>query len=236
MIDDAEGASVVLDYIQDVMMVRVLGTAIIPLRLHIKAEVMPHDDATQNDLEVACAKLKFWFETVVNRCICICRHNADGLALLTGPNGQMKAANVMMITPFEPTDEHLATLFQAKISALSDDTLMVGFVRVSSPDKAGLVATYVGSWMDDLPAMKDWFATKPYYFDSPWWTRGDVSMIDMLPVETPDFAIRPQWAYTLDFIEQAMRPTVTTPPPTPRESVIYGKFRPKVIDGDAPDR
>jgi hypothetical protein len=234
MMDDNDGPTVVLDYVQDVTVIRVLGIALIPVRLSIKAEVMPLDETTQTDIEIACAKLKFWFETVVNRCICISRHNADGLALFTAPDGRMKAANMMMVTPFDPTDEHLATLFQAKIGALSDDTLLVGYVRVASQDKAGLVATYIGTWIEDLPPMKDWFATKPYYFETPWWTRADISMIDMLPIDSPNFDIRPKWAYTLDFIDEAMRPSAAEPLPT-QESVIYGKFRPTVIDGGNPD-
>lgn len=234
MMDEIEGPTVVLDYVQDVMIVRLLGTAVIPVHLHIKAEIMPLDETTQADMAIACAKLKFWFETIVNRCICIGRQNAEGLALFTEPNGRMRAANMMMITPFEPTDEHLATLFQAKIGALSDDTLMVGYVRVSQ-DKVGLVATYIGTWMDDLPPMKDWFTTKPYYFDTPWWTRSDISMIDMIPLDHPDITVRPKWAYTLDFIEQAMRPGEVEPPQN-KESVIYGKFRPKVIDGGNSDK
>jgi hypothetical protein len=137
-----------------------------------------------------------------------------------------------MVTPFEPTDEHLAVLFQSKMTAFSKGTMEFGCVRIEAAD-GGLVFTYVGDWRDDLPAMEDWFPTKPYYFETPWWQRDDASTLDVIATDA-DLSQSPSWAYSLEFIEKAIRPNKTTPT-QPEEVVIRGAFRPKIITGGKDD-
>lgn len=233
---DDDGINVLIDYTQTVSLVRMVGNALTPARLVIKAEVLPSMNAGEIDFDVSFAKIKFWFETVVSRTIVFCRANTLALNMFTDKDGKSQIVNHLMISPHEPTDEHLGALFQAKMTALSNNTMNFGAVRVNSDSSSGLVWSYVGDWEEDLPTMSDWFDTKPYYFDKPWWCRADISTLDMIPAGASDFSTPPPWAFGLEFIEQAIRPTAADKddgPESPENVVIRGAFRPRVIDGDA---
>lgn len=236
--DDAnDGVNVLIDYTQRVSLVRVLGNAVIPTRLTLKVEVIPSPVAKEIDFDIAFAKIKFWFETVVSRTIVFCRNNATALSMFTDQDGKSRIVNHLMISPHEPTDEHLGALFQSKMGALSNGKMDFGLVRVNSESQSGLVWSYVGDWREDLPDMENWFNKKPYYFDTPWWTRNDTSTIDMIENKVTDFSQPPAWAFALDFIETAIRPRQESSSEDeavsePLENiVIRGTFRPKVIDG-----
>ena len=238
MFDEDDGVNVLIDYTHTVSIVRMLGNAIGPARLTIKAQVLPSQDAESIDFDIAFAKVKFWFETVVARAVIFGRDNHPALAMFTDESGKARVVNYLMITPSEPTDEHLGALFQSKMTALSGGLMEFGVVRVNSESQTGLVWSYVGDWQEDLPPMEHWFSTKPYYFDKPWWARDDTSTIDMIAEGVTDFSQIPSWAFTLDFIETAIRPKVDSDgsalepaSETLENIVIRGKFRPKVIDG-----
>jgi hypothetical protein len=232
-IDDS--VNVLIDFTQTVSIVRMMGNAITPARLTIKAQVLPSQDAQEVDFDITFAKIKFWFETVVCRTVVLCRDNVQALSMFTDGEGKSRVVNYLMICPSEPTDEHLGALFQSKMSALSNGTMEFGVVRVNSESQSGLVWSYVGDWREDLPDMANWFATKPYYFEHPWWARNDTSTIDIIASGVTDFSQPPNWAFNLDFIETAIRPKASEPGVDVATSleniVIRGAFRPKVIDG-----
>ncbi len=237
--EDSESINVVIDYTQKVNIVRFISGGLMPSRLSIKAEVLPSEDNTDEiDFDVIFAKIKFWFENIVSRSVVFCRSNSVAIGMLLYEDGRAKLANHMMITPFEPTDEHLAVLFQSKMSALADGKISFGCVKVRS-DMSNLVFTYVGDWKKDLPEMKDWFSQKPYYFDTPWWTRGDVSTVDMIIVKSdgsdPDVDSPPPWAFTLDFIEKSFKRIKENIIEEETEDNEIIKFKPKIIDGGKDD-
>jgi hypothetical protein len=192
----------------------------------MRAEVFASDKAREIDFDITFAKIKFWLETVVSRSVAFARSNSNAMNMLVDEHGTPKVVNHLMVTPFEPTDEHLAVLFQSKMGALSNGTIEFGSIRVEAED-GGLVFTYVGDWHDDLPAMDDWFNVKPYYFEQPWWQRNDASTLDVIAPDA-DPAQPPAWAYKLDFIDHAIRPKTTD---KPENVVIRGAFRPKIITG-----
>lgn len=228
--DDAveNGITVLIDFTQKVNVVRFLGNELQPVQLTIKAEVLPNPEMEEIDFDVAFAKIKFWFETIVSRSVICSRTNAMAFGmLLDAETGRPRLTNHLMFTPFEPREEHLGMLFQSKMAALSGGTIMFGCVRVQSNVSGGLVFTYVGDSDEDLPEMKDWFSSKPYYFETPWWTRDDASTIDMMIGD--DVSTPPSWAFKLDFIENSIRPKAPKEEKSQEDVVI--KFKPKVIDG-----
>lgn len=230
-----DGVNVLIDFSQTVNLVRMTGNVITPVRLTIKAQVLPAQDALEIDFDISFAKIKFWFENIVSRTIIFCRDNNLALSMFTDADGKSRVINYLMISPNEPTDEHLGALFQSKMTALSGGTMDFGVVRVNSEASSGLVWSYVGDWREDLPDMEHWFSKKPYYFDIPWWARNDTSTIDMIAEGVTDFSQTPSWAFNLDFIETAIRPRddETAVAETPENIVIRGAFRPHVIDGGA---
>ena len=226
MIEPDEDINVMIDFSQKITLVRFLGETMLPARLTMRAEVFANENAKEIDFDVTFAKIKFWFETVVSRSVVFARSNTTAMNMLVNELGKPRVVNHLMLTPFEPTDEHLAVLFQSKMGALSDGAIEFGSIRVE-PEDGGLVFTYVGHWHDDLPPMEDWFNTKPYYFEQPWWQRSDASTLDVIAADA-DADQQPAWAYKLDFIDHAIRPKTSD---KPEEVVIRGAFRPKVIKG-----
>lgn len=227
--DEEESVSVQIDFKQTVNLVRFVGGGILPTKFTIHAEVIP-TEAVDDDFDVAFTKIKFWFDTIVSRSVVFCISNQDALDMLI-KDGVPRMANHLVMTPSEPTDEHLATLFQSKMQALSDNKFIFGQIKMKSDISNGLIFTYVGSWEDDLPKMADWFSTTPYYFDTPWWTRNDVSSIDMIIGEyNPDKI--PAWATKMDFIKSSMHSENETTAPEKESIIIKGSFRPKIINGE----
>lgn len=231
---DTSSITVVIDYVQNINVIRFLGGAMTPTKLTIRAEVIPSTSVEEIDFDVTFAKIKFWLETVVARSMIFCKGNEIAYNMLIDNETGPRMSNHMIMTPYEPTDEHLAVLLQSKMSALSGGSILFGHIEVKADTSGGLIFTYLGDWENDLPEMKDWFAQTPYWFDKPWWTRNDASTVDLVIGEF-DPEKTPSWAFKLDFIENAMRPRKAAPEKTEEEVVV--KFRPKIIDGgkDAPE-
>jgi hypothetical protein len=230
MDDDDSSVSVMIDFEQKAKFVRFIGGGMLPTKIKMKAEVMPTEDTVDNDFDVAFSKIKFWFDSIVTNSIIFCKNNEVARSMLI-KDGLPTMPNHLIMTPFEPTDEHLAILFQAKMTALSDQNFDFGSIKIKSDTSNGLTFTYVGSWDEDLPEMKDWFDITPYYFDVPWWQRSDISSIDMIVGEFDSTKI-PTWASKLDFIEESFRVDEDDSKQVPHiESavIIKGIFKPKII-------
>jgi|SRR5882672_11503317 len=225
---DEDDINIIIDFSHKFSLIRCLGDAMLPVRLSLRADVFASETAQEIDFDITFAKIKFWFETVISRSVVFARTNNNALSMLIGEGGQPRLANNLMLTPFEPTDEHLAVLFQSKMGALSGGNIEFGGVRIEA-EGAGLVFTYVGDWRDDLPAMEDWFNKKPYYFEEPWWCRDDASTLDVIG-DGADPTQPPAWAYKLDFIANAIRPKVPESEKNEKKEKPRG-FRPKVISG-----
>jgi hypothetical protein len=228
MSDTDESVNVVIDFSHKISLIRFLSNSMAPVRLKLRAEVFPREEAEEIDFDITFAKVKFWFETVVARSVVFCRTNTVATEMVLTKSGKPRLLNHLMMTPYEPTDEHLAVLFQSKLSALSRGTMEFGCVRVEQ-EEGGLVFTYVGDWHNDLPSMETWFDTKPYYFTEPWWQRDDASTLDIITANA-DMVNPPAWAYRLDFIENAIRPKHPID-----EVVVRGGFNPKIIRGGRDD-
>lgn len=233
--DEDDGINTMIDYTQKVSFVRFLGDSLMPAQLEVKAEVLPLEGCREIDFELTFAKVKFWIENVVSRCVVFSRANDVAIAMMLDPkSGKPNLVNHLMITPYEPTDEHLAVLLQSKMAAISEGALIIGHVRVEAKEGSGLVFTYVGDWEEDLPKMADWFSHQPYWFDAPWWERADASTLDVAPLaEDIDLKKLPAWAFSFDFIDRAynIQPDDDKPKPDSGEDVVIRGFRPKIISG-----
>lgn len=228
MSDDVEEEeiNVLIDFEHQVNLIRIINKTFMPSSISIKAEILPSEDTDDEDYEVAFAKIRFWFENVVSRSIAFSKFNKDALEMLVTKEGHNNTGNLLMVTPSEPTDETLAILFQAKMTALSSGKIMFGAVEVKSNNLAGLRFTFIGLAADILPSMTDWIGERTY-FEEPWWYRDDASTLDVVPGEDSDLDKKPAWAYNLDFITNAIKPQDTV--------VLKADFKPTVIDGGKKD-
>lgn len=222
--DDFDLPSVVMEFKFNVRLIRVVDTLMMPSRLAVRAAVIPEGDDKDEDIDVAFTKIKFWFDTIVARSIAVSRANASILGLLVGPDGNGRTANHIMLTPEDPSDEHLAAIFQSKMCALSDGVLSFGDVRIASDNVEGLEFTFCGDSTEVLPDMEDWIGERSY-FDEPWWDRDDASTLDVVPPEDADLTKPPAWAFSLDFLRTALRPNPAG------GQILRPAFRPTIHDG-----
>lgn len=208
-----------------VKFVRLIENTVIPSRLAIKADVLPHESATEQDLQSVMLKVKFWLDNIVSKAIAFSHDNSAAIEMFIDDAGKNRTSNIIMITPGEPSDEVFAALFQSKLTALANGAIEIGLVEVKSDNPMGLAFTFVGEGTNVLPTMKEWIGERSY-FEHPWWMRNDASTLDLIPAPDADLTVAPPWAFSLDTLMQG-QPQVRT------ESgiVVRPSFNPTVING-----
>ena len=221
---EEEEANLLIDFDYEVRLIRVIGNHFVSSNINISAEVIPLiDETSHDDFDIALSKCRFWLETVLSRSIAFFKENEHAAKMLLD-EGKARCSNFLMITPFEPTDDHLACILQSKLTALANGAVRFGTVCIKSDNSSGLVFKFVGDSEDFLPDMEEWMDGKKTYFDQPWWNREDTSTFDVVPDPDDDLTKIPSWAGNLDFLSQAIR--------APQNVVVRPDFKPKVIKGD----
>lgn len=214
-----------VNYSFDVRFVRVIENVLVPTRLEMRAEVDSDPDVSEDDLNKAFAKISFWIDNIVTKCVAFSAANAAAIDMFIDDKGVNRSGNLIMLTPDDPSDEHLATIFQSKLNALAGGTMEFGTIEIVSDNTAGLSFTFVGIGEDHLPTVEEWLGDR-YYFDKPWWSRDDASILDVPPTQDTDVSKPPAWAYSLDFIHQGSAQDTV---------VIRPEFRPTIIAGGKDD-
>ena len=201
---------------------RIIENLLFPSSLKVKMEFIAMDEADEDDIDQAFTKIKYWLDNIVNKSVVFCHDNDVAIEMfIDTEKNSSRIGNILMITPDEPDDQHLAAIFQSKLQALCGDTLTFGIVEVKSDNQLGVSFTFVGDSSAVLPKMDEWIGDYSY-FDKPWWERDDGSTIDTIPPEGADLSVKPQWAFSLDFLEKDKKQTGV---------VVRPQFKPTVIDG-----
>ncbi len=220
-IDDDDTETLFISFSIDTKITRVTGNTLIPSKISIRADVNPTEDADEVDLNLALSKIKFWYESLVTKSIAFNQCNEHAMAMFIDPTGKNRTSNLLMLTPGDPTDEVLAALFQAKMTALANGAIEFGLVEVKSDNLAGLSFIFVGDGESALPDIEEWIGERSF-FDKPWWCRNDASTLDIVPPEDADLTKKPAWAFSLD---------ATAHPKPETGIVVRPAFRPTVIAG-----
>lgn len=214
-----------VNYALEVKFIRVIDNMLLPSWLEVRAEVDVDPEASDDLIHRAFTKIRYWFENIVSKCLVFSSDNEAAMNMFINDHGINRSGNMIMLTPGEPTDEHLAAIFQSKLNALAADTMLFGLIEIVSDNTVGLSFTFVGDGEACLPTVAEWIGDR-YYFDKPWWSRDDASTLDSSPAADADLSKPPPWAYSLDFLhENATQETV----------IIRPEFRPTVIDGGKKD-
>lgn len=226
--DPADDEPLLIDFECRLVTTRIIGSSLLPTRLRLRASVLPgrSDDADQGvdqGVDLAVAKIRFWFDAVVARAVALACDNESAHAMLFDPHGGNRCSNPIMLCPEEPTDAHLAALFLCKMNALAGAVMQFSTVELKSDDMNGLVFTCLSDAVE-LPEIAAWVG-EPRYFDQPWWHRDDASTLDVSPPAGADLSHKPAWAYKLSFLNQAFAP------PAPEQIILRPKFTPTIIDG-----
>lgn len=218
--------------------IRVMDNNLIPTSWVLETEVIygnvnideVDDEEYEFNIRAALTKIQFWFSQFVDGSIIVNRDNEWSSQTLFTPEGSPNISNNIIVLPGDPTDAMLAEVFQSKLNALSGGFITFGVVELKSDDPSNLSFMYVGDSNETLPSMDDWTGPNNW-FDEPWWARNDASTFDAIPAEDADLSDIPQFASSLDFIVDALRPknkNVT--------NIIKPKFNPSVIDGGLSDK
>jgi hypothetical protein len=204
--------------------IRVLDGMLIPSTIKFKAEFIAED----GDLDFTFRKIDFWLNNVVDHCIAFAHDDTTSIAMfIDDAAGKRRAGNVLMLTPNEPNDQHLAAIIQAKLQALSGTTVGWGPIEIKSDNDMGFRFTFLGNTDNYLPNMQQWVGERSY-FDKPWWNRDDATTMDVLPPDDADLSVKPDWAMTLDFLKE---PEQQSPSSMSNAKIVRAEFRPKIIDG-----
>jgi hypothetical protein len=208
-----------------IKVVRLIEDLIFPTTLKFNMELIPMDELEPGEIDMAFTKIHYWLENVINQSVIFSVDNQVAISMFVDDaGGNTRVGNVLVVTPGEPNDQHLAAIFQAKLQAIAGDCIAFGPVEVRSDNQLGLKFTFVGDSSAVLPKMADWVGERSY-FDLPWWDRGDGSTLDITPADDADLTIRPNWAFTFDFLEKPKQETKTN------GVIVRPEFKPKIIDG-----
>jgi hypothetical protein len=223
-----------VDFDFDFSVVRVMEDQILPTRLNGVAHIVIGPDADEEMVNNGIERVQFWIRQIVDGAIMFCPHNDIAMSMIYGEEGP-RFTNLIIMTPDEPLDEHIAVLVKSKLTALGAGAFIVSSIRVKSSDAGGLNFKFSGDDTEQLPEMGDW-VTVPNWFKVPWWRRCDGSTIDLSPSEKDDIKDVPEWSLNLDFLTQPIGgggggSGGNGPPPKDKAT----KFRPKVVDGGKSD-
>ncbi|NJO62368.1 MAG: hypothetical protein HC836_30335 [Richelia sp. RM2_1_2] len=206
----------VLKYSQSFSAIRVVGTELFPIWLHVNAELLGNVAISDVEFQLGIAKMDYWFVNVIHNSVMFSSGNDWAMdCLLEMP------ANLPFIAPYEPTDDVLAILFNCKCNALSNGAFLVGYFTVEDENN-NISYMYADEDMPDLPLPDEWFGGKKSYYEVPWWHRNDSSTFDITPSETDDLSKKPECFFSLDFLRERFNVSA---------EIIKPQFTPKVIAG-----
>jgi len=227
---DEEENGLMIEVEFNTKLIRLINNSFIASNFLIRAELIPLVEKPNHDeFDISMSKCRFWIDNIFSRCIAFYKGNTDAAKILLDENGNNLSSNHLMITPMEPTDDHIACLLQSKLSALSNDQFTFGSVKVRSDSANGLIFRFLGDSDDVLPSMKEWIGERTY-FEEPWWKRDDVSTLDVIPSEDADLNDKPDWASNLDALVQALRGS------NEPVKIMKADFKPKIIHGGKDDK
>lgn len=205
--------------------VRVIGDAFYPSNIKLTMEILENPEAEDEDVDFGLTKMRFWIDNVFGKSIVFSSNNTLVIAMLVGETGHNRTSNLFTLTPEEPSDPLLASLFQSKMNAFANGAFEIGMVEISSDNMDGMTFKYCGDG-SELPTMEEWMGTRTF-FEKPWWERDDASSLDVVPSDDTDITITPAWAYNLDFLSGRS--------PEQGGTIVRPQFRPKIIDGGKTD-
>jgi hypothetical protein len=224
IIEDDDEDALYISFTMDTKMMRLNEETFVPSKISIRADVNPEEEMSESEITLALSKIRFFYENIVSKCIAFSYDNEHAIEILINEEGKNRTGNILMMTPGEPTDEMMATLFQAKMEALSDHKISFNLVEVKSDNPHGLSFVFVGDASRMLPDIESWIG-KRSFFTQPWWNRDDASTLDVIPPPDADLTQKPAWAFSLNPIMGAK---------TDSTVILRPSFKPTVIEGGKP--
>ena len=172
-------------YTQKISAIRVLDTELFPVWLTVSGELVGSVPLDSLEFRLGIAKIDFWFTNLVHNSFMFSLENEWALDL-------EPPINIPLVSPYEPTDDVLATLFSCKCNALAAGAFEISFFAVEN-DNSSMSFTYADDELPDLPTFDDCRT----YYEHPWWHRDDSSTFDILPDEDDDVNNPPDFFFVV---------------------------------------
>lgn len=208
--------SFLIKYTQHFSAIRILNKEMFPVWLTITGDLIGRSAIDSAEFRLSIAKFDFWFSNFVNNSIMFSSDNKWALEFM-----MEQSENMPLITPYEPTDDVLATLFTCKCNALAANALDVEYVSIED-ERSCLTYTFADDTMPDLPTMDHWIGNRTF-FTTPWWHRNDSSTFDILPADDDDLESPPECFFSLDFLKERFQGPAEIIRPTFKPEIILGK-------------
>lgn len=154
--------------------IRILSGSLIPVDWHLSINMVALDKKGNKSREeaeynstIAYQKLFFWLDTNLPGIVVVDVTNEDDLYIAN------LSSNIMLYCPSEPYDDIIVQLLHSKLSALAEDNLLVGEVRIKGSDMS-VQYSFEPEANYNLPT-----TTAEYYVEGtardiePWWMRND---------------------------------------------------------------
>lgn len=140
---------------------------------------------TKSDIEASAGfifqKIYFWLSTNLPGILTVDVTDEEDLFLAN------ITSNIMMFCPGSPTDDLIIRLLHAKLTSLSDGSLIIGPVRLKASDTS---LCYNYDCMDgeyNLPSTtEEYYTEHPCKDQAPWWTRDDGFCFEFAKAETEE--------------------------------------------------
>jgi hypothetical protein len=226
MVGNSEDIDLFLRFTANFSGIRVIDSKMIPTKWTIKSDLILQENLDDFDFNYVLIKVKFALESIMNGSIFFSMENdwAIDAFLMTD------VENNVVITPGDPTDDLITMLLHSKMNALGEGMISFGGVDLQSDTSSGLGFIFLGNGSSLLPTMTDWIGDASY-FKEPWWNRDDASTMDIVPEDGADLTEVPEFAFKLDFLKDAMRPTQPDAPITTAK-VLRPEFKPVIIKNE----
>ena len=231
---DDEEDNLFVSFKTSVNAIRVIDRELLSASIRLRMDIANQDvDTTQDSVfrsQVAMAKMRYWLDECLSNSVMFSRDNdwAVNTFLSTSPEN-LGTSNPVTILPGDPTEDLLVQVIQSKLQSLVGSSMTIGNVELEIEDGHGLMFTYVGDGELELPTNEEWVG-EHCYFGRPWWCRDDASTMDIIAGEDDDVEDLPSFAYSLEFLADALRPSTA-----PSAQIVRPDFRPHVIQGGRED-
>ncbi len=202
--------------------VRFVNRHIVGSTINLVIDYMFNPEAEAEEIMHVWRKFNFYIDNL-EQIVIVSAANQHALSLLIDTESQTsKFENSLMLTPEEPTEDHIGALLLAKLNAIGANAVAFGVIAVEATESQGMVVTVSGIVEAELPNMSEWMG--PYnWFTMPWWLRDDGSTLDAFLPEDGDKSEIPEWAYSFDFLRDK---------PKPAGIILNPGFKPRLVKSE----
>ena len=202
--------------------VRLLDDNLVASNCNLDFTIDVAKDGPMNIHKKSLMAMKFWIDHFLNGALAYNIHTSLDTTLFE------QLSNNIIMCPEDPHDYLMLVLIHAKLNAIGGGYAIVTKTKFWSDTAEGFSNTFDGNPNDWLPTLANWMGDT-YYFDKPWWHRGDGGTVDM-PVNGNDVNEKPD--ILIDLIDIVSFDDNSVQSNSQEAEIIKPQFKPIIIKND----